>query len=448
MFIKKILILFIFSFFNMFLNNSSLLAYELIDIKIPENFNELQKEEQKQILIKYIEKLKIIIENKIKENEKILKKKDLFIQKVNLDSLIFQKKEYNKAKELALKLEKKAQEKKFDKLFLQIKQREKIIDEYISQKQNLVLYKGSVRHAFWHSLIIDPKRAFRGRKAKGFHDYMVTVDETKKILQQLYNRNWILVDYNDLYDFSNPSRIVKKQLFLPKGKKPLIISIDDVSYYNYMKGYGFLKRILLDNTLEVVGEYIKKNGQVEYIRDGDLMMVVDDFIYKHPDFSFNGAKGIIALTGYEGVLGYRTNTGNKKLIAQAKKVADRLKTLGWKFASHSYQHVEYKTLAGFKKDMQKWINQVWPIIGDTNIFISPFGYRIPYNDARMKYLNRIGFQVYCPVSAYDWTREHNNIIIMDRIDFDGIRMTQIPKFLKPFYNIKEVYDNVNRPVKI
>ena len=38
----------------------------------------------------------------------------------------------------------------------------------------------------------------------------------------------------------------------------------------------------------------------------DLVPILNDFIDEHPDFSYKGAKAIIALTGYEGIFGYRT----------------------------------------------------------------------------------------------------------------------------------------------
>ena len=38
-----------------------------------------------------------------------------------------------------------------------------------------------------------------------------------------------------------------------------------------------------------------------------MVPLIDAFVKKHPDFSYRGAKGTLALTGYNGVLGYRTS---------------------------------------------------------------------------------------------------------------------------------------------
>ena len=39
-----------------------------------------------------------------------------------------------------------------------------------------------------------------------------------------------------------------------------------------------------------------------------MVPLIDRFVEEHPDFSYRGAKGIVALTGYNGILGYRTDS--------------------------------------------------------------------------------------------------------------------------------------------
>ena len=89
-----------------------------------------------------------------------------------------------------------------------------------------------------------------------------------------------------------------------------------------------------------------------------MVPLIDRFVEKHPDFSYRGARGIVALTGYNGILGYRTDISyetrpadlddNKvewlnahpdfsleKEREEAKKVAEAMKKEGWLFASHT-----------------------------------------------------------------------------------------------------------------
>lgn len=70
----------------------------------------------------------------------------------------------------------------------------------------------------------------------------------------------------------------------------------------------------------------------------DLIPLLNDFIDEHPDFSYKGAKAIIALTGYEGILGYRTASSYSETPdyesekEQAARVAQCLRDDGWELA--------------------------------------------------------------------------------------------------------------------
>lgn len=41
--------------------------------------------------------------------------------------------------------------------------------------------------------------------------------------------------------------------------------------------------------------------------DYDLVPILEKFCEQHPDFSYKGARAVLAFTGYEGILGYRTS---------------------------------------------------------------------------------------------------------------------------------------------
>ena len=77
-----------------------------------------------------------------------------------------------------------------------------------------------------------------------------------------------------------------------------------------MDGDGYASRLVLDENGDVKTEYIEDYGSVSV---GDYYMVplLDAFINEHPDFSYHGRKGMLAMTGYDGVLGYRTDIAYK-----------------------------------------------------------------------------------------------------------------------------------------
>ena len=45
----------------------------------------------------------------------------------------------------------------------------------------------------------------------------------------------------------------------------------------------------------------------EIVGNFDFVTILEKFIADHPDFSYQGARAILAVTGYDGLFGYRTN---------------------------------------------------------------------------------------------------------------------------------------------
>jgi len=259
-------------------------------------------------------------------------------------------------------------------------------------------YNGAVRHIFSHSLIIYPERALADTKnAEGYKNNMLTVEQFKQVIEQLYENNFVLIDAKILYSFDENGNIYQNKLYLPKGKKPLILSIDDLSYYSYMKNGGFANKLVLESDI-VKTEVLTPEGNTIVTDDGDIIPIVYAFVKEHPDFSLNGAKGIIGVTGFEGILGYRTNWKGERGDSerqQAIMVANALKKSGWTFANHSFSH-DQVFLKGtitsdfLTNDISRWVNEVEPLIGDTNIFIGPFGQVFSERDPRRKQLTDAG----------------------------------------------------------
>ncbi|WP_085529089.1 polysaccharide deacetylase family protein [Kocuria massiliensis] len=330
-----------------------------------------------------------------------------------------------------------------------------------SPSQKLVTWpdNAAVSHLFFHSLVADPKRAFDGDEdANGYLDYMVTIKEFKSILQQTYDRGYILVSPHQLYTASPDGAVTPKKLDIPEGKKPLVISFDDLSYYEYMNGDGFADRLTVKDG-KVVNEYHDASGK-KLTGAYDHLPIVDEFLEEHPDFSHDGAKGVIAMTGYNGVLGYRTSDysykdSNKNLAEDKKKakdVADAIKASGWEFASHSWGHINFTTspLEQIREDNEKWQREVAPLIGATDLLIYPFGADIAkvedYSGPKFDYLKSQGFNAYFNVDASTpaWGQLRPNYLREARINVDGISLKHAiegkPSPLPDFFDPKSVLD--------
>ena len=333
----------------------------------------------------------------------------------------------------------------------------------------LVAYNGRVEHLFTHSLIAFPDLAYgsltieQELKSTFFVD-CITVSEFKQVLEALYKDNYMLINLNDVYEcirYDNNTKEykLKKPIMFPKGKKPLILSFDDVNYYSKKMGNGFVDKLVLKDGK--VQTYTKmKDGTVIYSDDNEHVPILEKFVAQHPDFSFNGAMGMLCVTGYEGVLGYRVQrlhsaVGDNRTAEERQAEIDavtpliaKLKENGWYFASHSYEHgsmtnYSEETMWDFAN---KFETEITPIIGKTRIYVFPYGAWQPSTEEGVvppaqKVLLDFGFEYFCGVGI-DWFAKVMNgsgsskwylggIIFQDRASVDGQSMLRYrEKFLK------------------
>lgn len=338
----------------------------------------------------------------------------------------------------------------------------KAIADYEAAKSSLVrIDPHQVTHVFFHSLIMDTEKAFDGdSKQAGYNQMMTTKSEFLKIMQSMYDRGYVLIRLHDLAyetkDENGDSKFVYGDIMLPKGKKAFVLSQDDLCYYEYMKGDGFARRIIIGSDGDPTCEMSMDDGSTS-VGDYDLVPILEHFIKKHPDFSYKGARGILAFTGYNGILGYRTDESYKDTNPnyeedrrQAAQVAQSLKDHGWELASHSWGHRNMGEISmnHFKVDSDKWEKNVESLIGSTDIIIFPFGSDIgswkPYTDEneRFTYLKSLGFRYFCNVDASKnyWVQLGPDFFRQGRRNLDGYRMYYYPDSLSDLFNVSDVFD--------
>ena len=247
-------------------------------------------------------------------------------------------------------------------------------------------------------------------EAPGF----ISVDQFSQMLAYLYNNGYVLVDIHSLAGTDEEGKLyLKKTVEVPEGRKPLIISQRDVSYPLYKQNTSFAKRLVVDAGGNVRCEYVDAEGNAS-MGDYDVIPIVDTFIRDHPDFSYNGARGIIGLTGYNGILGYRTSpylasesnnpygvfdVASETLAMEA--VFETLKEEGWEFASNTFWDMSYGSeYSMFESDVNLWNEQVGALIGGTDLLIyakeTDIASWAPYSDDDPKYalLKQMGFKYF------------------------------------------------------
>lgn len=318
----------------------------------------------------------------------------------------------------------------------------------------------TVPHIFYHSLINDTDRAFNVSvlgedQVDGMNAWMTTVEEFDKITQTMYDNGYVFVRLRDLVvettdENGNVTFTANQNLLLPPGKKAVVLSIDDLSYYHSYEAAGYPEKLVLDENGDVKCLYYTSDGE-QHIGDYDVVPRLNTFLKEHPDGAYKGARGLIAMTGYNGVFGYRTDKDYEAQenlmadqrkwldehpdydrdteIAEATKIADAIKESGWEFASHTWGHlsVTQKTLEELKTDNEKWLANVGNIVGEVDTIIFAHGNDIGswegYSDDNelYQYFKSAGYNFYCNVDSSQpyWVQITSNYVRQGRINLDG-----------------------------
>jgi len=335
-----------------------------------------------------------------------------------------------------------------------------------------VAWDGIVEHMFFHPVIAYAELAFDGDyQEQGLDDWMVTVDEFNRILTSLYERDYILVDIADVWsetvDENGNPKMVRNTLYIPEGKKPIIFTYDDPNYYEYMLENGFTYKLILGEDGKIWSWGLDPDGNEVVSQDLDAITLLDKFVAEHPDFSPFGAKACLGLTGYEGILGYRTHTESENWTAEkeafrqseieaVKPIIEELRRTGWTFASHTWGHIRLGSgnMTKITGDTERWFNEVGSLIGETTILIYPHGDRPDGNDwtetgETFRYLQGKGFRVFCAVGveSFSFIKKDICAVICDRLHPDGktLRSKNVDKWYGRFYDVREIIDLEVRP---
>ena len=336
-----------------------------------------------------------------------------------------------------------------------------------------------VEHLFFHPVIAYPEFAFSDAvpqdRQEGLDDWMVTADEFKKILQSVYDKGYILVNMGDVWSEvtgeDGVKRMERNTLMLPEGKKPLVISFDDVNYYDYMLAEGFTSKLVLGEDGQIWAECTDPFTKETFLtQELDATPILDQFVLEHPDFSLNGAKAIFSLTGYQGILGYRTQNDidiaaddparpafdarRQAEIEAVKPVIERLKETGWTFGSHTWGHIrlDSRPLESIQRDTVRWQEEVGSLVGPTNILFYPHGGRPDGDDwhstgPAFQYLQSQGFRIFASVgiNSFSYIKDDISAVICDRLHPDGTTLRWSRDKYLQFYDARDIIDLDVRP---
>ena len=271
----------------------------------------------------------------------------------------------------------------------------------VNEQNQLVELKDvtTIPNLSFHVLMADASRACNkdvsGADMAGLYNKnFVSVEEFSRILNQLYSSNYVLVDFDSFVykatGVDGNDEFGAKSIYLPQGKKPVMITETMVNYFEYMvdpdkdgtldgTGHGFANKLVLDENGDIKAAYVDANGQ-SLVGNYDLVPVLESFIQEHPDFVYQGARAILAVSGTEGVFGYRTNTSYVSRFGQAfydnevieaKKVVAALREKGYTIASYTYSNQAYRSMTTLQiqAEVTNWTNQITPVLGEVDTMV-------------------------------------------------------------------------------
>ena len=337
-------------------------------------------------------------------------------------------------------------------------------ERYEKGDANLVTWEGDIPHLCFPTLIYDTVMAYDGDdKASEYNTTMVTCKEFSLILQSLYDNGYILIDIHSIADMVTDERgtssMEEQKMKLPEGKRPIILSQDNLNYADVNNGDGIATKLVLDEDGKVKAQYTDSEGH-DGAGDYDFIPILDSFIEEHPDFSFRGARGIVSVSGSEGVFGYPITSPAAGSSADAaegsstvssstqdekvKAIADALREEGWNIASAGWSHsyMNDMSMEQFTAEIEDWIKYVAPLTGPSDILFYPYGAEVEYPGEKLNFLTGKGFHYLCGLWGDTDFRELSDLYMRQTRRFvDGYTLINAPVYFTDFFDASLIRDD-------
>ena len=316
----------------------------------------------------------------------------------------------------------------------------------------------------FHVLIADPARAFTNKGyGNAYNKNFVTIDEFQKILEQLYANGYVLVDLDSIVSKTvaedGTVTFSANTIYLPSDKTPIMLTETMVNYFNYMidsnddgvadaGGGGFASRLVVTESGEIKAEMVNADGQT-VVGDYDFVPILESFIAEHPDFSYQGARATLAVSGSEGIFGYRIGDyfyEEKKLDASKKqdeidgatKVVQALRDQGYTIACYTYENLDYNAInaTAIQNDLQAWFDEVKPVLGEVDVMV--FARHIDLSDYgtgnKFNVLYSSGFRYFMGASTSPWAEVTEGYFHQKRLLVTGTNMAYASTTFTKYFN--------------
>ena len=325
------------------------------------------------------------------------------------------------------------------------------ISSYQKKVDSIYEYDGDIGHLCFTNLVVDTERAFDGDEYSSvYKQNMITLEEFTNILNTLYDSGYVLIDIHTLAEEVSNSKgdVTMSQVFpsIPEGKKPFILSVENLDYSSIRNGDGVATKLALDQNGDVMASYTDEGGH-DLLGAYDVVPALEQFIQEHPDFSYKGARGIISLSGVNGAFGYQVEEGKsadyEKNQETVKAIASKLVEDGWSFASagYSYQYMGDFSYESLKEDITKWEQTVGTLIGTCDILMYPYGSEVDYTTEKAAFLINQGFRYLIGMwSEGDHLEVNSTYLRQTRRTITGYVLENYPSNFSTYFSTASIID--------
>lgn len=198
---------------------------------------------------------------------------------------------------------------------------------------------------------------------------LLTPDQFRNLLQALYDGGYVLISADILSSYPE----VPLNIVVPEGKIPLILIIDNIELNRQQVNSGSFTQVYYDEEKnEFVGEIGRSKSNPNLVAGEDVFSILNEFIHNNPDFSFDGARAVVSVSGANGILGHSLKIQQEKAITMLKKLEEQ----GYQIASNTYNRIDLglEDVKEIKKDFEQWNSKIRSQLSeDVRILVYPFG---------------------------------------------------------------------------
>ena len=328
-------------------------------------------------------------------------------------------------------------------------------EEYVTIVNEMVVWNdpGKIPTLSMHMLIADAQLAYNDKQyGSSYQKNFITTDQFRDILDQLYANDCVLVDlmdvYDEMYDEGTGKIVyVPRELLLPAGKQPILLVQTQVNYYEYMINGakdnlpdGFASKLCVDENGVFYNEMPLSDGNI-VTGAYDMVPILEQFIEDNPMFSYHGARAILAVSGYEGLFGYRvTSSLSAEDLAAEEEAAARLcaalQDTGYRIGCYTYSNIDYgkQGASAIQEDLQKWNDKILPMLGEYGCNILVYAREADiadkdatYSGSKFNVMYNAGYRFFLGANSESYSQIGDQYVRHDRLCITGEYLTKYPE---------------------